>query len=88
MFQIYLNAQMHQNCENKSDQNWFETKMRLVPSVSLPKLVGCWWQGRKCQFLDEIGNHPPRLLLLLYFWQYPGISVIYKALQIYHPPIE
>ena len=67
MIQIYLSAWVHQNCENKSDQNWFETKMRLVPSVSLPKLVVCSRQGRKCRFLDEIGNRPPGLLLLLQF---------------------
>ena len=60
---------MHHNFENKIDQNWFETKMRLVPSVSSPKLVACSWQhGRKCQFWDEIGNRPP--LTCFFFWRF------------------
>ena len=50
----------------------------------LPKCGSCpasvypnWWQDRKCQFLDEIGNHPALVLKISWYFCYP-LSQIYR----------
>ena len=66
-------------------------KVKATKIGLLPKCASCpasvypnWWVGswqeRKCQFLDEIGNHPALVLKISWYF-------CYSVLQIYQPSI-